>query len=200
MHKRFLILVFLASALSSTASQAIDMDERALNVFGYGFFPGYLCDDCRDPHEYPMDYAAFAFNGYFGDEPWLWNSLLGVPFRIYSLDRQYVAVWFERVFFDAPTLLPDVLEVRIRFQNGQIIRLTLLQDGPDLPIGSQIVRADPEPLAGTANGTSGVGGEDGDDDYDDIDDNEFEEPEREGFVEIVDPDENGDFPEWHDEL
>ena len=98
-------------------------------------FPGYICAACRDPYEHPMDYVAVAYNGFFGEDPWMWDGELGWPFRIYTLEMEWVVVWFEDLVFDSITLLPDTLDVRVRLPNGQILTFTVLQDGPDLPIG-----------------------------------------------------------------
>ena len=162
-------------------------DDFADDVYGDGFFPGYLCDECRDPDEYPMDFAAFAYNGYFGEHPWLRESELGIPFRIYSLDRQWVTVWFDNVLFDVQTMLPNLVDILVRLDTGQILTFTMLQNGPDLPLG------DPE-------GGSGDDEYDEYDEYDEPDEYELEEPERYGVVEIEDPDENGEFPDWEQEL
>lgn len=209
MRKRLLLLcvsLFLCSAATATLiSTTIDENDgwswrdgilgdhfRHGDVFGDEMFPGYMCTDCRDAYEHPMDYVAFAYNGFFGENPWMLGSDLGVPFRIYNLNMQWVAVWFEGIIFDTITLLPDTLEVRVRLPNGQILTFEVLQDGPDLPIG------DPNPNRDDAGCTCGDDG-DGEDDYADPDEGlpEPEDlPEPSGVVSIVDPDEDGEFPEW----
>ena len=107
----FLLHSSVALAISPVADEEGDWswrggllgdDTRPEDVFDDGeHFPGYLCEECRDPHEHPMDFAAFAFNGFFGDEPWMWDSQLGIPFRIYNLQQQWVSVWFEGIVFDS---------------------------------------------------------------------------------------------------
>jgi len=160
-------------------------------------FPGYMCDTCRDPYEHPMDFVAVAYNGYFGENRWLRDSQLGIPFRIYNLDMQWVVVWFEGIVFDSITFLPDTMDVRVRLQNGEIRTFSVIQGGPDLTVGDP----NPTPPAGSNNCSCGDDGDDGegDDDYSDIDDYAAEEPEDSepsGVVEILDPDEEGGFPEW----
>ena len=214
MRKQLLVLCAGLLVLTSTVfAVGPDLDEPDGWSWREGFFgdghpdrdvfsndpdvPGYLCEDCRDVYSHPMDFAAMAYNGYFGEDPWMWESELGIPFRIYNLEGQWVAVWFEDIVFDGITFLPDTLEVRLRLPNGQILTFHLLQEGPDLPIGDP----DPEPPATSGEcGCSGYdsGGE-GEDDYTDPDDGlpePDEMPEPSGVVSIVDPDEDDEFPEW----
>ena len=218
MHRPILMLcacILLAHAPNAFALGLLD-DESAgwtwrggllgNDSFGGDVFaadeliPGYLCDECRDPAEHPMDFVAAAYNGYFGEDPWMRDTLLGTPFRIYNLDGQWVVVWFEGVVFDVSTLLPDTMDVRLRLPDGRIVTFSVLQGGPGLPIGN------PDPLP-PPSGSCGCG----DDDNDDQEDNEWgdgyadpdeglpeppEAPEYSGEVSIVDPDEDGGFPEW----
>lgn len=179
-----LLLVFHGSPVF-----AIEFDELAEDVLDDGFYPGFLCPDCRDPMQYPADYAAVIYNGYFGEDPWLLESTLGVPFRIYNLNTDYVVIWFEGVFFDAPSLLPDLMDIRIRLENGVVITLTVMQDGPDMWIGER-------------DENDGGGSDGDDDDYEERDEEvevEIDESDGTGYVEIIDPDENGEFPEWEEE-
>ena len=55
-------------------------------------YPGWLCEWCQTP----ANYAAFAYNAYWGDNPWAWGSILGIPFRVYNLDGEWVGIWFEK--------------------------------------------------------------------------------------------------------
>ena len=176
--------------------------SRRDDVFAEGeFFPGYLCDECRDPQEHPMDFVAVAYNGFFGEDPWMLGSQLGVPFRIYNLQMQWVVIWFEGIAFDSITLLPDTLNFRVRLANGQILTFTVLQGGPDLPVG------EPNPAPPAVDGCTCDGDDDdpdddgnGDDEYGDGNDDYAEPvdglPEPSGVVSIVDPDDDGGFPEW----
>lgn len=159
--------------------------------------PGYMCEECRDPNEHPMDFAAFAFNGFFGNDPWMWDSKLGIPFRIYNLDMHYVVVWFEGMIFDSITFLPDTLDIRLRLQSGQILTFTVLQNGPELPIGDP--DPDPPEVTGGCGCGSDYGSGEGEDEYSDPDEGLPEPPDTpdpSGVVTIVDPDEDDEFPEW----
>ncbi len=198
MMRKFNRILLLAFALSCVPGYADDTEERADNVFGNGFYPGYVCDECRSPPpDFPMDFAAVASNEFFGDNPWLRQSNLGMPFRVYNLQREYVVIWFEGLLFDIPSLLPNLMDIRVRLENGQVITITVLQNGPELPVGE--IPTGPE---FDSNDSDDDGGGDGDedDDYEEPDDYEFEEPEHNGVVDIEDPDENDEFTDWEDEL
>ena len=159
-------------------------------------YPGFFCEDCRDPEKFPVDYAAFAYNGYWGDDPWMFDARLGIPFRIYNDRLDWVVVWFEYSFLDSLAFLPDTLDIRIRLESGKILTVTVLQGGPDMPIGS----SEPAPLPESCTCDGGDGGE-SDDSYTDPDD--YEMPDIDpviGTVEIVDPDGYGEFPTWEEEL
>lgn len=221
MHKPLIVLGFALLLVAGTSAHALGPDDgqdgwswedgligsgdRSREVFSdEPDVPGYLCDDCRDVYTDPMDFVAMAYNGYFGDDPWMWESQLGIPFRIYNLQGQWVAVWFEGVIFDSITFLPDTLDVRLRLPNGQILTFSVLQDGPDLPIGNPDPDPDPETPVATNNcSCGGGGGGEGEDDYAEPDEGlpePVELPEPSGVVTILDPDEDGEFPEWELEL
>jgi hypothetical protein len=193
--RRLTILLF-ATVLLYLPAHADDIESQSGDPFGPGFVPGILCDECRDPNEYPMDFVAFAYNGFFGDEHWMFGSKISWPFRIYNLNGDWVNTWFEDVIFYTPSLLPRLLTVMIRFENGQVVAFKVRMGESSLPIGNQ----DPEPEPGP--GSCSCGGEGGDDDeYDDPDEYEWPEPEPTGNVEIVDADEDGEFPPfWEEEL
>lgn len=163
MHE--VLLLLLGCILSTCESRTVGFGPLAADTGGWSWrggllgedrdpddvfdddvrIPGYLCDKCRDPAEYPMDFVAVAYNGYFGEDPWMRDSQLGIPFRIYNLAGQWVVVWFEGVVFDVATLLPDTMNVRLRMPDGRILTFTVLQGGPDLPIG------DPNPTPPTTD-------------------------------------------------
>jgi len=156
--------------------------------------PGALCVACRDLNEYPMDAVAFAYNGFFGEDPWLRDTAIGYPFPVVTFDLNFVIVWFENVLFDIPGLLPNLMDVKVVMQNGQILTFTILQDGADLPVGSQ-----PKPYEGSSSGSGGGS----DDDYDAdgfVDDLDYDLDDPAGIVEILDPDEDGEFEDWMEEL
>lgn len=204
--RKFHISLLLCLMLPWTATQALPFEGRRTDI-GTGedtaplddIPPGILCDRCRDFDEYPMDVVAVIYNAFFGDDPWLFDSNISFPIRVYALDRSWVLVWFEGIFFDVPTLLPDLMDVVVRMPDGQVLRFTLMQGGPDLPFGDPYVP--PQPGSAGNCGCGGGGGGD-DDDYEepeDLEDIEFDD-DRDGVVDIIDPDEEGDFPEWEEEV
>ena len=155
------------------------------------FFPGLMCGECRDPGTYPVDFAAFSFNAYFGESAWGWGMQLGIPFRVYNLAGDWAVVWFKHVFMERYSFLPDTIIIVVRLRTGEILRVEVLEQGPDMPIGY---------LGPNTSGDSG--GDDGDD-YDDLNDDDsgdMEIDEHTGTVEIEDPDEDGKFEDWLEEL
>ncbi len=64
------------------------------------------------------------------------SSRLGIPFRIYNSRGQWVVAWFENLLFDSFTLLPDTLDVVLRLPSGEVVSITVLEGGPDMPVGS----------------------------------------------------------------
>jgi hypothetical protein len=206
--RKFSLLLLLVVMLSATQSFALRSTDRGINrslvVDGTDHRPvrrGFLCEECRDLNEYPMDAVAYAYNGFFGEFPWMRSAGLGIPFRIYTVDGVSVLVWFEGVLFDAPSLLPDLMEVMVRMPDGRVLKFSILQNGPDLPIGVPEVPPITPPV--DAHGTGGNGGGGEDDDYeepDELEDIEFEDPDHIGQVDIIDPDDDGVFPDWLEEL
>ncbi len=107
-----------------------------------------------------------------------------------------MVVWFENFLFDMPSLLPNTMEIHVRLRTGEIITFTVVQGGPDLPVGGEVPPTAPE-------GCGCGGGEEGGEDAEDVadgEDYEASEPAYTGNVEIVDPDDDGNFPEWDVEL
>ena len=158
-------------------------------------FPGLMCVGCRNPQSYPVDFAAFAYNTYYGDDAWGWELKLGIPFRIYNFAGEWVVIWFENILLDTYTLLPDTMTIVVRQRTGEILRLEVLEEGPDMPIGTL------DPATSCACGGDGGGGGDGDG-YDDMvdDPSDIDDDGPTGVVDIEDPDENGEFPDWAEEL
>lgn len=192
MHK-YSRLVLLLLAMHFAPAFAGDINKRTDDVFGNGFYPGYMCVECRNPEDFPMDYAAFAYNHFFGENPWLRNSRLGIPFRVYNMKLEYAIVWFEKMLFDAPSFLPNLLEIKLRLENGRVLTMEVLQTGPPLPIG-------PEVNISRQGGGWGSGGDDDHDYSDDGEDFDFDDEGFRGVVEIEDPDDEGNFPEWEEEV
>lgn len=170
-------VILLAFVFQAATAFAIEFNEREICdlediVYDNGYLPGIICHACRDPSEYPEDYAALIYNGFFGEDPWLSGWRLGLPIRIYDADMNYVLVWFDGVLFDPPSLLPNLMEIHVRLPNGVIVTLIVLQDGPDMPIGGD--------QNGPSGGSTSPCNCDGDGDND----------------EDEDPYENGKIPEW----
>ena len=158
------------------------------------FFPGHMCEGCRNPESYPVDFAAFTYNTYYGADAWGWELQLGIPFRVYNLAGEWVVIWFENVLLDTYTFLPDTMTIVVRLRNGEILRMEVLEQGPDMPIGT----LDSATSCGCGGGDGG-----GADDYDDMNEEEPSDIDNDGptgVVDIEDPDENGEFPDWAEEL
>lgn len=201
MFQRWKLMALAIFSVMCAQGQAFErLDDNEIYNDDDDFYPGWICEACRDPAEYPEDYAAFAYNAYFGEAAWAFGAELGIPFRVYSREATWVVIWFEDFLWDGVSLLPNTMDVRIRLETGEIVTITVLQGGPDLPVGDETSGTTDPCSCGSGGGAS----EDEEDHSEYADDAEedfhWEEPEYEGFVEIVDPDENGDFPEWEVEL
>jgi hypothetical protein len=190
------MIVALAGLLAGANAHALEMNSD-FDVFegDSGANRGWLCDACRDPAEHAIDFAAFSYNAYWGEDPWAFESSLGIPFRVYNRDGQWVAVWFEGFLLESISLLPSTMEVLVRLPTGEIVTFLVLQDGPDMVVGEPDTLSEPD-----AGEISGGDGDDGEDYADDEGSYEYEAPELTGSVEILDPDEDGEFPDWHEEL
>jgi hypothetical protein len=202
-NRSWMVITLLVFAVHCAGAQAQDRREgRSIWEDDGEIYPGWLCLECRDVYEHPEDYAAFAWNAYFGEHPWAWNSRLGIPFRVYNMDMQWVVVWFTDFVFDTPDFMPETMNVRIRLPNGVIITIELLENGPDLYVDPP----PPPPTPVCSCGDGGDGGEEGDD-FDEADgEGELDDlpdwggQDSLGIVDIVDPDEHGDFPDFEYEL
>lgn len=134
MNRPWMVALAMAGMIgSATPAMAYDRDIYDPE----GMQPGWLCQECRDPATHPEDYAAFAYNAYWGPNAWAWGSILGIPFRVYNMQLEWVVVWFEDFFLDVPSLLPNTLQIKMRLQSGEVISIEVIQDGPDMPIGAE---------------------------------------------------------------
>ena len=195
MFRPWKVVTLLGVTLLSTDALAIDRrDNYDIYEDEPGIYPGWLCPECRNPLEYPEDFSAFAYNAYFGEDPWAFGSDLGIPFRVYNLDLQWVAIWFENFLFDMPSLLPNTMEIHVRLRTGEVVTFTVVQGGPDLPVGGVTTIAEP----GGCSCGDGGGGEDYDEFGDHEEPEDFEPPEYDGVVEIVDPGDDGEYPPWEE--
>lgn len=175
------MMIVLAVSLTATSARALEMsfDHDVFEDDG-GIYPGWLCDACRDPAKHVIDYAAYSYNAYWGEDPWAFDSRLGIPFRVYNRDGHWVSVWFEDFLLDSISLTPSTMEVLVRLPTGEIVTFVVLKNGPDMPVGE----------------TSVGGDDDGEDYVDDDGSYEYEEPELTDTLEILDPDRDGEFPDW----
>jgi len=157
------------------------------------------CERCRDPYEHPDDYVNFAYDQIYGDDSWM-DFDQADDFYITNPDGYVVYVDVDFVMHGLDflgTSLPlwptNFLQIAVALPNGNIYTTQRSVFHRTLPVPTS---QDPSP------GEGGEGGDEGVDDLED-DDEEWEPPEieRNGIVEIEDPDENGDFmyTEWCEE-
>ena len=201
MFQRWKLMALAILSVTCTQGQAFERldDNEIYNDDDY-LYPGWFCEVCRNPAEHPEDYAAFAYNAYFGEAAWAFGAELGIPFRVYNHEAKWVVIWFDDFLWDGVSLLPNTMDIRIRLETGEIVTITVLQGGPDLPVGEE-TSGTTDPCSCDGGGGESEGEEDNSEDADEAEeDYHWEEPEYEGSVEIVDPDENGDFPEWDEEI
>lgn len=192
MH-RSRLFVLLLSLLSIDVCLA---QANAINI---------VCDECRDPHEFPDDYGNFAFNQIFGPDAWLTVEQAD-DFFVTNLDNQRVYVDVDFVFngmdivgMQVPIWPTFQVQITLALPNGDLLTLLRSVFQTSLPVPAS-------PENAQHDGGGGGDGDDGDDDYgdpdaDDYDWDEVEYDENEGSTWIEDPDENGEFedPEWCEE-
>jgi len=142
-------------------------------------YPGWLCVWCQTP----TNYAAFAYNAYWGDNPWALGSILGIPFRVYNLDGDWVVIWFTDFLINVPSLLPNSMLIRVRLQSGEIVTIEVVQGGPDLPTGDDATSSTGSTSSSGSGGTTVNGSL-----------SLPYSPGPTGVVAIVDPDPGGIFP------
>lgn len=164
-----------------------------------------FCDECRDPLRYPDDWANFAFNQVYGDEAWMdfdeaddFYLVNRNKDRVY-VDVDYVMKGFNVFGKELPLWPKNKLQIELALPNGRLVTY----------IRSIFMHPLPVPSSSSGDGrfnneSSGDGGGNaGEADDDDArgDDYEHPEVERNGVVDIVDPDEDGEFPDadWCEE-
>jgi len=192
-----------SSGGTSTAGDAGDTPDLGDPVLSYdpfdGKYPALVCMECRDPISNNVDFGNFAWNAVWGPNRTigLWDDYaIGGMLKVVNSQGQYVLVWFSDYLhmFGYPT---NTMLINVRIPNGQVLIYAVLQVGAELPVGEQAGDPwEPEP---------GDGGADGEDDPDTGDDSDYgyEPPETDpprGTVEILDPDDNGEYPDWFEEL
>lgn len=160
-------------------------------------YPALLCPACRDPMTNSGDFGNFAWNAVWGPNRThgLWDQFApGGMLKIMNSQGQFVLVWFSDYIhmFGSPT---NTMHINVRLPNGQVLTYAVIQVGIALPVGSIDANAT-DPGAGGEE----PGEEDGAD-WNDGADYEYSEPDQpEGIVEILDPDDYGEYPDWFEEL
>lgn len=198
---RSLLLIFVL--LSTLAADVCRAQANSVNI---------LCSACRDPHDYPNDFANFAFNQIYGPDAWL-DFDLADDFYVTNLSNQRVYVDVDYVFlgfgfegFRVPYWPTYILKITLALPNGNLLSVYRSVFQTSLPVPSSNESDQDDAGAGSSSSGGGDGGGDEDDeDYGDFDadyewdDIEFDE--YEGSTWIEDPDENGDFqdPDWCEE-
>ena len=162
-----------------------------------------FCERCRDPYEHPDDYVNFAYDQIYGDDGWMdfdqaddfYITNRG-GFVVY-VDVDFIMQGLELFGLTVPMWPTNVIQISLALPNGNIYTTRRSVFHRTLPVPTS---QDPAPGGPTEGGDEG--GDEGVDDPED-DDEEWEPPEieRNGRVEIEDPDENGDFQDtdWCEE-
>lgn len=161
-----------------------------------------LCSECRDPHDYPDDFANFAFNQIYGPEAWL-SFDQADDFFVTNLDNQRVYVDVDFVFlgvgvegFRLPYWPTNILEITLALPNGNLISASRSVFQTSLPVPSSTESNPYEDYAGDDEDE-----EDVDPDAEDYEWEEIEDDDYEGSTWIEDPDEDGNFEDadWCEE-
>lgn len=196
--------IFCALLLSLLSIDVCLAQANAINI---------MCDACRDPEEYPEDYANFAFNQIYGPDAWL-SFEQADDFFVTNLDNQTVYVDVDFVFdgltihgFEFPLWPTYVVQITLALPDGDLHKLyrSIFQTGLPVPASPDNAQDDTGDGAWGEDGGNGGGGEGddehGDPDAEDYDWDDVEFDGYEGSVSIEDPDENGEFedPEWCEE-
>ena len=179
--------------LSSLAADICVAQANAITV---------MCTECRDPLDYPDDYVNFAFNQIYGPESWMPFGLAD-DFFVTNLNNQTVYVDVDFIFlgigwegFRLPFWPTNLLQITLALPDGTLLYAIRSVFQTSLPVPSS-GEDDQQDDTGD-NASSDEGGEDSEDEDDeyDVGDSEWEEPEIDepvGIVEIIDPDEDGNF-------
>ena len=189
MRKLLPILLLLLSPLAADICVA---QSDLINI---------VCEDCRDPHQYPDDFVNFAFNQLYGPDAWLSYDQAD-DFYLTNLENQTVYVDADFIF-----LAIGMEGLRLPVWPTYILQFTLALPDGTLYTAFRSIFQTSLPVPSSDDGELGDGGggsEAEDDEGDYIDDDEWEEPEYDDYVgttRIEDPDENGFFDdaEWCEE-
>jgi hypothetical protein len=181
MRRPWMVVVASLLVLSATADVSAQGRHDDGDVFEDDgtIYPGWLCVTCQ----LPRDFAAFAYNAYWSKTAWAWGSQLGIPFRVYNLDGEWVVIWFEDFLFNVPSLLPDTIKIKVRLRSGEIVTIEMVQGQSSVQIGG----------SGTTSGGSGGGINPGGGLWLVV------TTRPTGVVAIIDPDPDGTFPAFDQE-
>lgn len=192
MHKLAALIVLFLPFVAGNAPAQLNAQEL-------------FCGECRNPLRYPDDWANFAFNQVYGEEAWMDFDEADDFFivnrnrdRVY-VDVDYVMKGFNLFGKELPLWPKNKLQIELALPNGRIVTYIRSIFMHPLP-----VPAGDNEIGGSGRDRSdGSGGDAGeaDDDHDRADDYDHPEVERNGIVDIVDPDEDGEFPDadWCEE-
>ena len=187
MYKLITVLLLTLSMLADTSFAQLGATEN-------------YCERCRDPYEHPDDYVNYAYDQIYGDDGWMDfdqadDFYISNPdgFVVY-VDVDFVMHGLDFLGTSLPLWPTYFLQIAVALPNGNIYTTQRSVFHRTLPVPTS---QDPAPASPTGGGD---GGDEGVDDPED-DDEEWEPPEieRNGNVEIEDPDEDGEFPEWCEE-
>ena len=169
-----------------------------------------MCTECRDPHDYADDYVNFAFNQIYGPESWMPVEQAD-DFFVTNPNNQKVYVDVDFVFLGIgleglrlPIWPTNLLQFTLALPDGTLYQAIRSIFQTSLPVPSS---SEDDPQHDTGNNSpDDDGGDDSEDDEydDDADEFDWEGPEIDdpvGIVEIEDPDEYGNFDdaEWYEE-
>ncbi len=195
-------LLLICVLLSSLAADTCLAQANSINI---------LCSECRDPHDYPDDFANFAFNQIYGPEAWL-SCDQADDFFVSNLDNQRVYVDVDFVFLGVGVegfLLPywptNILKITLALPNGDLISAFRSVFQTSLPVPAS---TESNPYYDSAGGAHADDDDGYDEDEDDVDPDggeydweETESDDYEGSTWIEDPDEDGNFEDadWCEE-
>lgn len=195
MRKLTKLLMLFVSALSGAAVA----QSGAISI---------VCEDCRNPYQYPDDWANFAFNQVYGENAWM-DFEQADDFWIVNLDGDRVYVDVDYVMTgvnlfgaEIPLWPTNLLQITLALPDGQILEVLRSIFMTPLPVPSPSgPDAEPDSPGSSGGGESGNDGVDEREPGDNEDSYDLPEIEYEGTTRIVDPDPDGEFPEveWCEE-
>jgi len=190
MHKLVTILLLTLLVLADPSFAQLGATEN-------------YCERCRDPYEHPDDYVNFAYGQIYGDEGWMDfdqadDFYIRNPdgFVVY-VDVDFIMDGFNLVGLSLPIWPSNLLQISLALPNGTMYTTRRSVFHRTLPVPTS---QDPTPSNPAGGGDDG-GNEGVDDPEDDDEEWELPEIERDGRVDIEDPDENGEFSDtdWCEE-